>query len=149
MRNGFVMAVALIVGIALVFLSFRVLARPSATTGLSATVNPTSMPSSVTHLPLLSNPAAATPVPGSQIPHFSHVFIIVMENEAYEQIIGNTGSAPYINSLAQQYAVAANYYGTTHPSLPNYISMISGDTQGITSNCTTCFIDAPTIVDQL
>lgn len=149
MKNGFLIAVALIIGIALVFLSFRVLAQPSATGGLSATANPTSTPVSVTHLPLMANSAAATPVPGNQIPHFSHVFIIMMENEAIDEIIGNTRSAPYINSLAQQYAVAANYYGTTHPSLPNYISLISGDTQGITTNCNDCFVNAPNITDQI
>jgi phospholipase C len=149
MKNGFLAVVALIIGIALVVLGLRAIARPAATGGLSATTNPTSTSSSVNHLPLLSNPTAATPAPDSQIPHFSHVFIIMMENTAIDQIIGDTGAAPYINSLAQRYAVAANYYGTTHPSLPNYISLISGDTQGITTNCTNCFVDAPTIVDQV
>jgi len=152
MRTRFLVVAALLVGIVLVFLSFRALARPTATNMPSATANPTSAPSSVTHLPLIANPPAtpaSTATPGGQIPHFSHVFIIVMENEAIDQIIGNTRSAPYINNLAQQYAVAANYYGTTHPSLPNYISLISGDTQGITTNCNDCFVDAPNIVDQL
>lgn len=92
--------------------------------------------------------ASVPPTVGNNIPPFSHVFTIVLENEDYKQIIGNA-SAPYINSLAQQYAVAANYYGITHPSLPNYIAMVSGDTQGIASDCTDCFIDAPNIVDQL
>jgi hypothetical protein len=92
---------------------------------------------------------ATTPVANPDIPAFSHVFIIVMENEAYEKIIGNTTDAPYINSLAQQYALANNYYGITHPSLPNYIALTSGDTQGITNDCTSCFVDAPNIVDQL
>jgi phosphatidylinositol-3-phosphatase len=82
------------------------------------------------------------------IPAFSHVFIIVMENEAYDKVLGNP-DVPYINNLAQQYAVADNYYGITHPSLPNYIAATSGDTQGITSDCTNCFVDAPNIVDQL
>ena len=90
----------------------------------------------------------ATPPVANRIPAFSHIFTIVMENEAIDAIIGNT-SAPYINTLAQQYAVATNYYGITHPSLPNYIAIISGDTQGITSNCTNCFVDAPNIVDQI
>jgi phospholipase C len=71
-----------------------------------------------------------------------------MENESIDQIIGNS-SAPYINTLPQQYAMAANYYATTHPSLPNYISLISGDTQGITNNCNDCFVDAPNIVEQI
>jgi phosphatidylinositol-3-phosphatase len=92
-------------------------------------------------------PPTVTP-PSSNIPAFRHVFIIMMENEAIDNILGNT-DAPYINSLAQQYAVAAQYYGITHPSLPNYIAAISGDTQGITNNCNDCFIDAPNISDQI
>ncbi len=111
---------------------------------------PTSTATTVT--PTTGISATATPItvtpPLSNIPHFRHVFIIMMENEAIDRILGNT-NAPYINSLAQQYAVAANYYGITHPSLPNYIASISGDTQGISKNCNDCFVDAPNIVDQL
>jgi phosphatidylinositol-3-phosphatase len=41
------------------------------------------------------------------------------------------------------------YYAITHPSLPNYIAMVSGDTQGITSDCGDCNVDAANLVDQL
>jgi phospholipase C len=82
------------------------------------------------------------------IPAFKHIFVIVLENKEYESVL-QSAQAPYLNQLAQQYGLATNYYGITHPSLPNYISLISGDTQGITSNCTDCFVDAPTIVDQI
>jgi hypothetical protein len=108
-----------------------------------------------TYLPVIIGPQVLAPsptpftsTPSGKIPHFRHVFIIMMENEDIDLILGNA-KAPYINSLAQQYAVAANYYGVTHPSLPNYIASISGDTQGITKNCNDCFVDAPNIVDQL
>jgi hypothetical protein len=120
-------------------------AQPALETRLQAEIAPTG----TRYLPVVRKSATATPISGGKIPRFSHVFIIVMENEQYDRIIGNTGSAPYINSLAQQYAVAANYYGIVHPSLPNYIALASGDTQGITSNCTDCFVDAANIVDQL
>src|SRR5438034_3599853 len=82
------------------------------------------------------------------IPAFSHVFQIVMENHEYSSIIGSS-SAPYTNSLAQQYGLATNFYGTRHPSLPNYLAMIGGDTFGITSDCTSCFVNATNLVDQL
>ena len=36
-----------------------------------------------------------------------------------------------------------------HPSLPNYIALVSGSTQGITSDCTTCTANAPNLADQL
>ena len=64
-----------------------------------------------------------------------HVFVIMMENHGTNQIIGNTADAPYITSLAQRYNVATNYHGVTHPSLPNYLSAISGDFQGIWDDC--------------
>ena len=64
-----------------------------------------------------------------------HVFFIMMENHATNQIIGDKADAPFINKLEQRYAVATNYHGVTHPSLPNYLSAISGDFQGIWDDC--------------
>ena len=64
-----------------------------------------------------------------------HIFYIMMENHGYSQIIGNTLDAPYINQLASQYNLATNFHGVTHPSLPNYLSAISGDFQGIFDDC--------------
>jgi phosphatidylinositol-3-phosphatase len=65
---------------------------------------------------------------------YSHVVWIVMENHSYSQIIGNTTAAPYINSLAQTYGSATDMHAESHPSLPNYIAMTSGSTQGITDD---------------
>jgi len=65
----------------------------------------------------------------------THIFVIMMENHATDQIIGNTADAPYINQLAGQYGVPMKYFGVTHPSLPNYLATISGDTQGIWDDC--------------
>lgn len=53
------------------------------------------------------------------------VFIIMLENHSAQSVIGDPYT-PYITSLAQQYGEAANYYGVTHPSQPNYIAMMSG-----------------------
>src|ERR1700676_92980 len=64
-----------------------------------------------------------------------HIFFIMMENHPTNHIIGNTADAPFINQLAQRYSVATNYHGVTHPSLPNYLSAISGDFQGIWDDC--------------
>lgn len=64
-----------------------------------------------------------------------HVFYVMMENHGYDQIIGNTADAPYINDLAARYDVATNFHGVTHPSLPNYLAAISGDFQGIYDDC--------------
>ncbi|HEY2651065.1 MAG TPA: hypothetical protein VGI50_04020, partial [Solirubrobacteraceae bacterium] len=48
-----------------------------------------------------------------------HTFYIMMENHAYDQIIGNTADAPFINQLAAQNRLASNFHGVTHPSMPN------------------------------
>jgi acid phosphatase len=82
------------------------------------------------------------------MPVFTHVFIIVMENNEYGNIIGNS-SAPYINGLANQYALATQYYGVSHPSLPNYLALSGGSTFGITSDCTTCWVNATNLADQI
>ena len=89
-----------------------------------------------------AQPAAAAPT----VPNFDHIFEIVMENHAYGEIIGNTAEAPYLNQLAHQYGTASNYAAVAHPSLPNYLALIGGDTFGVTTDCTTCFVNAPNLV---
>jgi hypothetical protein len=67
----------------------------------------------------------------------SHVFVVVMENKEYSEVIGS-GSAPYLNRLANRYASATRMFGVSHPSLPNYLAMLGGSTFGVGSNCTGC-----------
>lgn len=59
-----------------------------------------------------------------------HVVWIVMENQSLAGILGNP-QAPYANALAQGYGLATDYFAVAHPSLPNYIALTSGGTQGI------------------
>src|SRR5271165_4701758 len=66
---------------------------------------------------------------------FKHIFLIMMENHATDEILGNFADAPFINELAEHSGVSGNYYGTTHPSLPNYLALFSGDFQGIWDDC--------------
>ncbi len=63
------------------------------------------------------------------VPQFDHQFVILMENHSYDQII-DSPYTPYINQLANTYNLATNYFGTTHPSLPNYIATIAGSDFG-------------------
>jgi|SRR5580658_7395050 hypothetical protein len=72
---------------------------------------------------------------GSSVSALKHVYTIMMENHAQAQIIGDTTDAPNLNALAKKYGVATNYYGVTHPSLPNYLAAVSGDFQGIFDDC--------------
>lgn len=85
---------------------------------------------------------------GSTHLDISHVVVIVMENKSSGDIIGNS-NAPFINSLLQKYSFADNYFAVAHPSLPNYVAILGGDTFGIQSDCTDCFIASRNLIDQL
>jgi len=71
-----------------------------------------------------------------RVPRLDHVFVIVLENHnsfdsfGSKGIIGNP-QAPNITALWNKYNVATNYNGVWHPSLPNYVAMITGDWVGI------------------
>ena len=90
---------------------------------------------------------ANAPIARAQTPSFDHVFVIVMENQEYESIIGSS-SAPYINSLARQYGLATNAFGVTHPSLPDYMALTGGETF-FTNDCVGCVVDAANIADRV
>jgi acid phosphatase len=64
--------------------------------------------------------------PGASIPEFEHVFVVVEENENYDDIVGNAGDMPYLNSLIHDYGLATNYYANAHPSVNNYFSLTAG-----------------------
>jgi hypothetical protein len=72
--------------------------------------------------------------------------LIVFENKEFDTVIGNPLMANY-NKLAQEYTLLTQYYAIRHPSLPNYIAMIGGDTFGIDSNCHSCFLSYPSLPD--
>ena len=69
--------------------------------------------------------ARATP-PRARVPHFDHVFLIMMENTRYGQVIGDRRDAPYIDSLAHRGVLLANYRAVYHPSDENYLAIASG-----------------------
>ena len=62
------------------------------------------------------------------------IALIVEENHPYGTIVGSK-QAPYINgTLIRHGALLTRYYAITHPSLPNYLALDSGSTQGCTSD---------------
>ena len=82
-------------------------------------------------LPLaLSTTSALAQDNDRDIPRIDHAFVILMENHAYSQIIGNA-NAPFINSYAQSANLATNYYAVGHPSLTNYLEVVGGSNFGI------------------
>jgi hypothetical protein len=81
-------------------------------------------------------------------PPAKHIFVIMLENHSKSSVLGDA-NAPFINQLAQTGAVAANYYGVTHPSEPNYIAAISGSNWWLNSDDPNNRYDHTNIVDQL
>ena len=97
-------------------------------------------------------PPPAVPAPSSSLAsppvRPSHVVVVVMENKDQGDVLGNRG-APYFNSLARRYAALANYRGVAHPSLPNYLALVSGSTHGIRSDCTDCRVSGRNLADTI
>jgi acid phosphatase len=121
-------------------------ARPhSAAIGVSAAL-----------LLVLAGCTPAPPPPSSSATgttaELQHVVIIMEENKAASAVRGNA-AAPYLNGLADEYAVATDYHSVSHPSLPNYLAITGGTTAGITSDCNPpggrCQALGPNIADEI
>ncbi|MES1247043.1 MAG: alkaline phosphatase family protein [Actinomycetota bacterium] len=81
-------------------------------------------------------------------PPAKHIFVIMLENHSKSSVLGDA-NAPFINQLAQTGAVAANYYGVTHPSEPNYVAAISGSNWWSNTDDPNNRFDHTNVVDQL
>jgi hypothetical protein len=77
-----------------------------------------------------------------------HVWVFVMENHSLGQILGNP-QAPFLNRMARRHRVAMEFFAPAHPSLPNYLAMISGSTHGCGSDHCSGGIGGPTLAAQL
>jgi phosphatidylinositol-3-phosphatase len=76
--------------------------------------------------------AGEGPVPGG-VPQLDHVFVIMMENHGFSQIIDNP-NAPFTNNYALFANLGTNYYAIAHPSLSNYLEVVGGSNFGIQSD---------------
>ena len=100
-----------------------------------------------------SSVTTSTAPPSRQSPAASasssgpHVYLVVLENKDFGQLI-DAAAAPYLSSLAHEYALATSYMAVSHPSQPNYLALFSGSTQGVTDDGRHD-IDAPNLGDQL
>lgn len=120
---------------------------PSPLPSPSHTPSPSPSPtSSPTVTPQPSATPLPSPTPHPLVPEFDHVVIIIFENREFDFVIGNL-QMPNYNRWAREYTLLTRYYAITHPSLPNYLALIGGDTFGITSNCTDCIVHAPSLPD--
>ncbi|GAA1980213.1 alkaline phosphatase family protein [Catenulispora subtropica] len=78
-------------------------------------------------------PAPVKP-PVAEVPGYDHVFVVMMENQDYKGVIGDTARAPFINSLLAKGANLTGALGVTHPSDPNYVALAGGSLFGVTGN---------------
>ncbi len=62
---------------------------------------------------------------GGTTASFTHVAVVVLENQDFSNIIGNV-NMPFLNSLASQNSLARQYFANTHPSIGNYFMMTTG-----------------------
>lgn len=96
-------------------------------------------------------PAGGTSTPGQAamgregVPAFSHVFVVMMENRNDQEALAD----PAISALARRYASASAWYSVAHPSLPNYLAVVSGSTWEVTSDCTSCQLAGPNLATEL
>lgn len=81
------------------------------------------------------------------MPKLDHAWIVVLENKGYERIFGSP-EAPTLNDLIARGGLATQYHDVGHPSLPNYLALFSGSTQGVTDD-RNHDLTAPSIADQL
>lgn len=109
-------------------------AAPNKPTSTSSTIiskaTTTSTSTSTTNVPTYKHP---------------HIFVVVIENLGFDAAM----ATPILRQLANRWSYASDYFATTHPSLPNYLSLIGGSTFSITSDCTNCFINAPNLPTEL
>ncbi len=62
------------------------------------------------------------------------MFVVVLENEPFQNTYGASSPARYLKALAAQGALVVNYFGTSHESLGNYLALISGQAPNETVN---------------
>ena len=114
--------------------------RPAPTVTLQAGL-PTFDP-----VPSATPTSLATPTPTGPVPAFQHIVFILFENKEYTTVIGSK-QMPYFNQLASQYTLLNQHYAIRHPSLPNYIALIGGDTFKIDTDTPHTYITAPSLPD--
>ena len=110
----------------------------------TATAHPTSGSASSSRM--------SPPAPTSSAPPIAlrgpRIVVVMEENHSADQVI-DSPDAPQLARLVADGTLLTQFFSTVHPSLPNYIALLSGDTHGIVRDCGDCSIDAPTLVDQL
>ena len=80
-------------------------------------------------------------VPGK---YFDRIFLIIFENQGYNDVVQNQD----FKNFADKGLLLTQFYARTHPSQPNYITILAGETMGV-SDDNNHDVDATNIVDLL
>jgi len=85
-------------------------------------------------------PVSLSAAPASPLPPIKHVFTIIFENQSFSNTFGPGMPTPYLaKTVAGHGALLQQYYGTSHFSLGNYLSLVSGQavTRANQDDCST------------
>jgi hypothetical protein len=85
------------------------------------------------------------------MPRLDHVFVIMEENNGFNDVIGNT-AAPNLNYLANTFGLETNYFGVSPCcSEANYVGLLGGNTFNVNSDDAYWKnkVDAPSLISQL
>lgn len=96
--------------------------------GLPVSTSPSPTATSSSPSPTSSSPSP-TSSSSSPPPSGGPLVVIYMENKERSSVVGSS-SATYQNALRAQGIDFTHYYGVTHPSLPNYLALGNGATDG-------------------
>jgi hypothetical protein len=96
--------------------------------------------------PFVRTGPAAPPL---SVVRLRHVFVIVMENHGPASLLAPSAPDPYIRRLMATAGTDTNYFGVTHPSLPNYVALLAGRTDGTHSDSPTQTFQLPNLALQL
>ncbi len=88
--------------------------------------------------------AAAVRAAAPPAPRFAKIVIVIFENADFKDAV----KQPFFASLAERGALLTDYHAVGHPSLPNYIALVSGGTQGVKDDGVHD-LDARSVVDLL
>jgi acid phosphatase len=91
---------------------------------------------------------ATTGVAAGAVPHWEHVVVVVLENRAAGELVGDP-AAPFLTRMAADGMQLASSYAITHPSEPNYLALFSGSTHGLTSDACPVQLTGPNLATAL
>jgi hypothetical protein len=73
--------------------------------------------------------------------------VVVFENHSARRILDYPGS-PF-RRLGNRYALLTRYDAVAHPSLPNYLALVSGSTHRLRHDCRACLVGGRSLADPL